>query len=77
MDPEPTEDERRLMAQYGIEAEPKTVYRYKGHTYEHLGHALSYAKIDAARPSTEAGKTSPQAPRGLRKLWLKAAHRDH
>ena len=53
---EPTAEEKRLMAQYGIAAESKTVYRYKGHTYEHLEHAIKYAKIDAARSSVDSGE---------------------
>jgi protein-S-isoprenylcysteine O-methyltransferase Ste14 len=39
------------MERYGIQAETKTVYHYKGHTYEHLEHAIRYAKIEKERPS--------------------------
>lgn len=43
-----TEDEK-IMEQYGISCEQKTMYRYKGHMYERLKDALGYAKIDSER----------------------------
>jgi len=44
-----TEEEKELMESYGITVEQKSVYFYKGHTYENLKDALNYAKIDAKR----------------------------
>ena len=40
-----TEEDRKLMEQYGITWEQKTVYYYMGHKYEHLENALKYARI--------------------------------
>ncbi len=72
---EPTEEEKRLMEQYGIEAEPKTVYRYRGHTYEQLEHAIRYAKIDAARSSGDSGELHVRKPPRLKALWQKVTGR--
>jgi hypothetical protein len=54
-----TEEDRKLMEHYGIVAQQKTLYLYKGHKYDHLKDALSYAKIDAGR--TDASATSKTA----------------
>lgn len=40
------EDEKRLMAKYGIRCEPVMTYFYKQHRYEHLKDAIHYAEID-------------------------------
>lgn len=64
------EEEKRLMEQYGIQAEQKTVYRYKGHTYEHLEHAIGYAKIDAARSHGEFDMT--KVFKSKRDTWIVA-----
>jgi hypothetical protein len=42
-----TEGEKALMKRFGITAEPKSVYSYKGYKHEHLKDALNYAKVDA------------------------------
>ena len=44
-----SEDEKTLMAEYGITCEPKMIYFYKQYSYERLNDALRYAKIDARR----------------------------
>ncbi len=44
-----TTEEERLAVDYGITAEQKTVYTYKGHKYERRQDALSYAEIDTRR----------------------------
>ena len=44
-----TENDSKLTERYGITVEHKTVYSYKGHTYENLKDALNYAKMDMGR----------------------------
>jgi hypothetical protein len=75
MNREPTEEEKRLMKRYGIEAELKTVYRYEGHTYEHLDHAIRYAKIDAVRSSGVSDELPSRKSDGLKALWEKITGR--
>ncbi len=43
------EVERKMVEQYGITFEQKTVYFYKGHKYDQLKDAIRYAKIDIQR----------------------------
>jgi hypothetical protein len=45
------EREAALMAQYGIIAETKTVYRYGPYQYGNLSDALNYAALIEARNS--------------------------
>ena len=75
MNREPTEEQKRLMEQYGIEAEPKTVYHYKGHTYERLEHAIRYAKTDAARSSGNSGELHSKKAVRLRAFLEKVTGR--
>ena len=56
-----TEREAALMAQYGIVAETKTVYRYGPYQYGNLSDALNYAalievrdRVPPAHPSVAA-----------------------
>ena len=44
-----TENDRRVMNQYGITYQNKTVYTYKTYVYDRLADALAYARIDSAR----------------------------
>lgn len=44
-----TEREAALVAQYGIVAETKTVYRYGQYQYGNLNDALNYAAVVEAR----------------------------
>ena len=37
-------DDKKLMEEFGITAEAKTVFHYDGHRYERLSDALNYAK---------------------------------
>jgi len=41
-----SEQDKTLMAEYGITSTPKTVYFYKEYRYDRLSDALSYAKSD-------------------------------
>ena len=43
------EQDKTLMADYGITSSPKTVYFYKDFRYDRLSDALTYAKLDAKR----------------------------
>ena len=67
MNLEISEAEKQLLEQYGIVAETKTVFHYKGHTYEHLEHAIKYAKIDTARASGDGDDSRPE--RGFKAFW--------
>lgn len=44
-----TEEEQKLMDQYGITSQQKIVYHYNGHNYDNLKDAISFAKIDTQR----------------------------
>ena len=44
-----TEEDKKLMDQYGITSQQKTVYLYKDHKYDNLKDAISFAKIDMKR----------------------------
>ena len=41
-----TEEEKKLMEQYGITSQQKTVYHYNGYNYDNIKDAIRYAKID-------------------------------
>lgn len=40
-----SEDDKALMAQYGITSEPKLIYCYKEHRYDNLKDAVNFAKL--------------------------------
>jgi len=40
-------DDRKLMEQFGITAESKTIYHFEGYRYERLSDAINYARIRA------------------------------
>lgn len=48
------EDNQATMEKYGITAEQKTEYTYKGHKYQKLDDAVRYAEIDQARATPDA-----------------------
>ena len=39
------EQDKQLMARYGITAETKVVFHYDGHRYERLADAANYARL--------------------------------
>ena len=41
-----SEDDKVLMAQYGITAETITIYSYKEHRYDKLQDAVNFARLD-------------------------------
>lgn len=44
-----SEDEKLLLALYGITTESKMVYLYNEHKYEFAKDAINYAKLEAER----------------------------
>lgn len=55
-----SEQDKTLMADYGITSSPKTVYFYKEYRYDRLADALAYAKTDAKRMQ-EGSESTPSA----------------
>lgn len=53
-----SEEDKTLMAQYGITSESKLMYSYKQHRYEHLEDAVNYARVD----TNNAQKNNDDAP---------------
>ena len=52
-DKKASEEELKLMTQYGITHEKKSVYFYQGHKYDRLSDAIGYArKSSACEPPT-------------------------
>ena len=50
-----TEEERKLMAQYSITHENKSVYFFKGYKYDRLSDAITYAKKSSSgEPAAES-----------------------
>jgi hypothetical protein len=53
---EATEEQTRLMAQYGITSETKITFFFQGHKYDKLDDALRYARLGIdAKSKSEAG----------------------
>ena len=40
------EEEKDLAIKFGITSKQKTIYLYKGHTYDNIKDAINYAEID-------------------------------
>ena len=51
--------DQKLMREYGITAEKKTIYCFAGYAYDHLTDAVHYAK--ASRPETGAPRDGSPA----------------
>ena len=51
------EEDKTLMAQYGITGTPKMMYFYKEYRYENLSDALHYAKNVEERTQNNAQST--------------------
>ncbi len=51
-DKPPTEEEKKLMSQFGITHAHKSVYFYEGLKYDRLSDAVSYARGCLARSAT-------------------------
>lgn len=41
------ENEKNLAIKLGITSKQKTIYLYKGHTYDNVKDAINYAEIDS------------------------------
>ena len=54
-----SEQDKALMAEYGITSTVKEVYSYKGYRYDRLSDALSYARIDARRSEETVEQKTP------------------
>ena len=48
-----SEDDQKLMAEYGITAETRIVFHFQGHRYERLDDAVNYARVTADRTKRE------------------------
>lgn len=58
-----TEEELKLMKQYAITPEVKTVYRYKGFKYDNFNDALIFARTDTQRGKRTSSSTPPSSSR--------------
>jgi hypothetical protein len=56
-DKQASEEEQKLMTQYGITHEMKSVYFYQGHKYDKVGDAIRYAKGSSARDQATVSAT--------------------
>ena len=57
-DEQSSEEEQKLMAEYGITHEKKSVYFYRGHKYDKLGDAIRYARDGLDRTPSTASTSS-------------------
>jgi len=57
-DKQSSEEEQKLMVQYGITHEKKSVYFYQGHKYDKLSDAIRYASGCSSR-ETSTASTNP------------------
>ena len=57
-----SEQDKMLMAEYGITSTVKKVYRYKDYRYDRLSDALSYARTDTRRSGKAVEQESPVSP---------------
>jgi len=59
------EQDKKLMAEYGITSTVKTVYQYKDYRYERLSDVLSYARTDTRRSGEAVKPETPVSPADL------------
>jgi hypothetical protein len=57
-DKQATEEELKLMTQYGITHEQKSVYFYQGYKYDKLTDAIRYARVSSARTGNSTSTSS-------------------
>jgi hypothetical protein len=60
-----SEQDKKLMAEYGITSTVKKVYRYKEYRYERLSDAFSYARSDTKRSGEAVEQETPVSPADL------------
>lgn len=62
---EMSEQDKTLMAEYGITSTVKKVYRYREYRYDRLSDALSYAQTDTRRTGEAVEQETPVSPADL------------
>jgi len=60
-----SEQDKMLMAEFGITSTVKEEYRYKEHRYDRLSDALSYARTDTQRGGQAVAQETPVSPEAL------------
>jgi hypothetical protein len=60
-----SEQDKMLMAEYGITSTVKEEYRYKEYRYDRLSDALSYARTDTRRSGQAVKQETPVSPEAL------------
>ena len=60
-----SEQDKMLMAEYGITSTVKKVYRYKKYRYDRLSDVLSYARSDTKRSGEVVEQETPVSPADL------------
>ncbi len=60
-----SEQDKMLMAEFGITSTVKKVYRYKEYRYDRLSDALSYARTDTRRSGEVVEQVTPVSPADL------------
>lgn len=60
-----SEQDKMLMAEYGITSTVKKVYRYKDCRYDRLSDALSFARNDTRRSGEVVEQEIPVSPADL------------
>ena len=72
-----SEQDEKLMAEYGITSTVKTVYLYNDYRYERLSDALSYARIDARRSGEAVEQETRVSPADLKSTRVSPRVRLH
>ena len=60
-----SEQDKMLMAEYGITSTVKKVYRYKDYRYDRLSDAISYARTDNRISGEDVKQETPVSPEAL------------
>jgi len=60
-----SEQDKTLMAEYGITSTVKKVYTYKEYRYDRLSDALSYARTDTRRSGEAVAQETSVSPADL------------
>ena len=60
-----SEQDKMLMAEYGITSTVKKVYRYRDYRYDRLSDALSFARNDTRRSGEAVEQAIPVSPADL------------
>jgi hypothetical protein len=60
-----SEQDKTMMAEYGITSTVKKVYTYKEYRYDRLSDALSYARTDSMRSGEAVAQETPVSPEDM------------